>query len=201
VIIELLSGYRPAMIWTTDPPLTTADIDYIRENYVPLGAACAGRHETPERVRVLIDAGRLPEPTYWLPDGTAMVPADYFRLLDEAGSPADVRAHFARRFLGAGGDAATVDEEWSAYLSGLYGVCLREVTPETIVRKTALVDSVTRLLDHPRSDDAEWRRTLREQVDELDALERDFSPDYDRTRFHEPPTRDRLIATARELYL
>src|SRR5262249_11638172 len=168
------------MLWTTDPPLTTADIDYIRENYVPLGAACAGRRETLERVRALIDAGRLPEPTYWLPDGTAMVPADYFRLLDEAGSPAGVQAPFARAFLGAGGDRATVDEEWSAYLSGLYGVCLREVTPETIVRKAALVASLTRLLDEPRSDEADWRGTLREQVDELDSLERDFSPDYDR---------------------
>ena len=55
--------------------------------------------------------------------------------------------------------------------------------------------------DEPRPDDEQWRRTLRQQVDELDALERDFSPDYDRARFDVPPTRDRLIAAAREQYL
>jgi Family of unknown function (DUF6058) len=187
--------------WTKDPPLTTADIDYIRSNYVTIDEACSGRRETPERVRALIDAGRLPEPSYWLPDGTAMVPADYLQLLDDAGSVGDLRAHFARRFLAAGGDPAELDEEWRGYLSGLYGVCLREVTPETIIRKTALVDSLTRKLADPEPDDADWRRSLREQVDELDALEREFSPDYDRTRFDEPPTRDRLIVAARELYL
>jgi Family of unknown function (DUF6058) len=201
VLIEVLGPYGPAMTWTVDPPLTVADIDYIRSNYVPLEEACAERRETPDRVRALIDAGRLPDPSYWLPDGTAMVPADYFRLLDDAGSLADTRTHFSRRFLAAGGNPAELDEEWRGYLSGLYGVCLREVTPETIVRKTALVDSLTRLLDEPRPDDGRWRRTLREQVDELDALERDFSPDYDRARFDVPPTRDRLIVAAREQYL
>ncbi len=188
------------MIWTTDPPLTAADIDYIQSNYVTIEEACAGRRETPERVRAHIEAGRLPEPSYWLPDGTAMVPPDYFRLLDDAGSIPELRRHFSRRFLAAGGDRAEVDDEWRAYLSGLYAVCLREVTPETIVRKTALVDSLTRMLAEPRPDDDEWRRLLGEQVDELDSLEREFSPDYDRARFDEPPTRDRLIAAARDQY-
>jgi hypothetical protein len=34
----------------------------------------------------------------------------------------------------------------------------------------------------------------------FDALEREFSPDYDRTRFEQLPTRDRLVAAARDRY-
>jgi hypothetical protein len=46
-----------------------------------------------------------------------------------------------------------------------------------------------------------WREQLREQVDELDAIERDFSPDYDRgDRFAQLPSRDRLIIAARQRY-
>ena len=52
-----------------------------------------------------------------------------------------------------------------------------------------------------KPDDDSWRQTLRAHVDELDSLERDFSPDYDRSeRFDELPSRDRLIAAARERY-
>jgi Family of unknown function (DUF6058) len=75
------------------------------------------------------------------------------------------------------------------------------VTPEAIVRKTALVASLCELLMLPRPRNADWRRALREQVDELDALEREFSPDHDRSDEHErPPTRDLLIGAARERY-
>jgi len=53
----------------------------------------------------------------------------------------------------------------------------------------------------PRPRNAEWRQELREQVDELDALERDFAPDFDRSDEHDrPPTRDLLIESAREHY-
>jgi hypothetical protein len=48
--------------------------------------------------------------------------------------------------------------------------------------------------------DGEWRARLRRDVDELDALERQFSPDYDRQRFERPPSRDLLIKTAHERY-
>lgn len=100
----------------------------------------------------------------------------------------------------AGG--ADVAGEWESYLSGIYGVCLREVTPETIVRKGELVRSVCELLMLATPADPEWRRLLGEQVGELDALEREFAPDYDRDprRFGRPPTRDLLIAAARERY-
>lgn len=154
-----------------------------------------------DSVRRQIVAGRLPRPSYVLDDGTEMVPADFFELADEAGAPQRVRADFKRRFVDAGGDPAGAEEEWLFYLSGVYGICLREVSPETIVRKSALMEGIGRLLDQPRPDEAEWRHDLRDQVDELDALEREFSPDFDPgDRFEQPPSRDRLVAATRERF-
>jgi hypothetical protein len=47
----------------------------------------------------------------------------------------------------------------------------------------------------------DWGQALREQVDELDALEREFSPDYDRSdQMDRPPTRDLIINAARQRY-
>ena len=56
------------------------------------------------------------------------------------------------------------------------------------------------MLARPRQ--ADWRRRLRAEVDELDALERQFTPDFDRDeeRFGRKPTRDLLIDAARERY-
>src|SRR5919198_275047 len=111
--------------------LTDADIAYISQNYCRLEELCEGRRESPEEVRALTEERRLPRPSYVLPDGTGMFPADYFRLVDEA----------------------------------------------------------------------DWREALREQVDELDELEREFSPDYDRSeQLDRPPTRDLIIRAARERY-
>jgi hypothetical protein len=161
------------------------DLDYIRRNYVPLEQA----------VQDAIEGGVLPRPSYVLPDGTQMVPADYLALVD-------VRPSFERRYLTAGGRLDELDEDWQAYTSGTYGVCLQQVAPETIVRKGVLVASLTHLLDEPREDDPEWRAALRDQVNELDQLEREFAPDYDRNveRFGRPPTRDLLIKAARERF-
>jgi hypothetical protein len=47
---------------------------------------------------------------------------------------------------------------------------------------------------------AAWCADLRSAVDELDVLERPFSPDYDRRRFGVPPTRDELIDGARRRF-
>jgi Family of unknown function (DUF6058) len=175
--------------------LTDADVAYIRANFVPLAELAAGRDED---VADLIARGLLPRPTYVLPDGTEMVPPDYFALADEAGGAERLPAEFARRCQSLGLDAA---EEWEAYLTGVYGVCLREVSPETIARKDALVGSITALLDDPTPDDPDWRARLRADVDALDEIEREFSPDYDRSdRFPLPPTRDRLIRAARERF-
>ena len=179
---------------------TAADLAYIRTNYVTLDELCAARDEGPAEVRLLIDEGLLPRPSYVLDDGTEIFPADYFRLADEAGGPAALRAHFAERLRAAGGEE--VESDWRAYLAGIYGVCLREVTPEAIARKARLVSSLCELLVLARPADPEWRERLRSEVDELDELEREFSPDYDRNeeRFGRKPTRDLLVAAARERY-
>jgi Family of unknown function (DUF6058) len=178
--------------------LTAADIAYIRADYVTLDELCAERDEEPADVRRLIAEGVLPRPSYVLQDGSEMFASDYFRLVDDAGGPAALRAHFADRLRAAGGDDLASD--WQAYLAGIYGVCLRDVTPETIVRKARLVSSLCELLMLARPADPEWRERLRAEVDELDELEREFSPDYDRdeARFGRKPTRDLIITTARE---
>jgi len=184
--------------------LTDADIDYMRDNYVTLDELCADRSETPEQVTHLIEQQVLPQPSYVLDDGTGFFPRDYFRLADEAGGPNELRSTFAARYRAAR-EAEQADDGleqvWETYLEGVWGICLRDVTPETIGRKNALVSSLSELLMLARPSSPEWRRALRAQVEELDALEREFSPDYDRGDAQERlPTRDLLITAARERY-
>jgi hypothetical protein len=184
-----------------NPAFTEADLRYVRANYFTLEELCADRDETPTEVRELVERGTLPAPSYVLDDGTEMFPADYFVLVDLAGGPAGLREEFDRRHRAAGGDPAELDEDWDGYMDGIYGICLRQVVPETMVRKAQLVNSLTALLAEPRADDESWRARLRREVWELDALEREFSPDYDRSeRFPTPPSRDRLVEAARERY-
>src|SRR5215211_6977076 len=171
--------------------ITAADVAYVEANYFTLGQLCVGRAETPAAVKRLIAGGVLPAPSYVLDDGTEWFPADHFVLVDQAGGTDVLRSHFESRHEAAGGDPVVREADWEGCLSGLYGVCLRQVSPETMVRKTQLVESLTALLAKPERDSGEWRAQLRRQVWELDALEREFSPDYDRVRFNELPTRDR----------
>jgi hypothetical protein len=179
--------------------LTEADLAYISANYRTLEDLCNGRPESPDDVRNLIEARRLPAPSYVLPDGTSMFPADYFRLVDEAGGPDGLREQFAARHRAA--DGKDVDQDWEMYLDGIWGICLRDVVPETIVRKNTLVSSLCELLVLARPGEEDWRQALREQVDELDELERQFSPDFDRSaQMDRLPTRDLIINAARERY-
>ena len=173
--------------------MTAADVAYVEANYLSLEEACAGRAETPDQVRALAAAGELPQPSYVLPDGTEMVPADYFAIADAG------RDAFERDFLASGGSPDEVDAEWDGYLSGAYGVCLKEQTPTNIVRKEALVKAVSGLLASPEPVDSGWRSRLRTAVDELDELERPFAPDYDRARWG-PSSRDRCVTAPRERY-
>jgi hypothetical protein len=180
---------------------TEADLAYLSANYRTLEELCEGRAESPENVRTLIDERKLPQPSYVLPDGTGMFPADYFRLVDEAGGADNLREHFAERHRAAsrGQRVERVEQDWEMYLDGTWGICLWEVVPETIVRKNVLVSSLCELLVLARPGEPDWRRALREQVDELDDLERQFAPDYDRSdAVDRPPTRDPIIAVARQ---
>ena len=95
--------------------------------------------------------------------------------------------------------AEAAAEEWTNYLGGMYAVCLREVTPETIFRKERLVRRLTEQLASPAPQDPAWRARLRADVDALDQLVRPFAP-YDRVRFGGPVSRDRLITAAKARY-
>jgi hypothetical protein len=178
---------------------TAADTEYVRANYFTLEQLCAARDESPDEIRALIAVRRLPKASYVLDDGTEMFPADYFRFVDEVGGPDALRGRFAERLVtaGAGDD---LDLHWQAYMDGIYGACLWDVTPETIARKAKLVSSISELLMLARPAEEDWGQRLRDEVDELDALEREFAPDYDRdeARFGRKPTRDLLIDAARE---
>jgi hypothetical protein len=179
-----------------------ADLAYLRANYMTLVELCAGRSETAEQVWVLIERGPLSRPSYVLRGGTGMFPADYFRLVDDAAGPEALREHFARRHRAASlaqdADPEALADDWEAYLGGVYGVCLREVTPETIVRKSVLVASVCQLLVLARPRSADWREALRAHVDEL---ERESAPDYGRSAENErPPTRDLLVTAAHQRF-
>ena len=119
-----------------------------------------------------------PGPSYVLDDGREFYPKDYQEQeVDEERFKARLMQEMERRGLSLDPDA-----EWEAYLAGLYGVCLRAATPENIVRKEALLNRIDDLVDK-----------LRIAVGSLDALEREFAPDYDRLRFGRPTTRDTHI--------
>jgi hypothetical protein len=75
---------------------------------------------------------------------------------------------------------------------------MRDVTPETIIRKRTLIDAIEGLLADPRSDNDTWASALRENEDERDSIEKNFAPNYDRARF--VPTRDTYIRDVRERY-
>ncbi|HEY2259710.1 MAG TPA: DUF6058 family natural product biosynthesis protein [Solirubrobacteraceae bacterium] len=166
------------------------DIEYVRTTFVAMEDA----------VRPLVERRVLPQATYVLPDGTPMVPPDHAGLLDDAGGDPDaVAARFQERFLAAGGAPAALGEEYESWLTGDYGACLWQTTPEAIVAKCGLMEAITALLADPRESDQRWRAATRAAVDALDALERPFAR-YDRERFGGPSSRDRLIAATRERY-
>jgi Family of unknown function (DUF6058) len=190
-----------------EPFFTEADRIYIRANFFELEELCADRPEDPAEIRLLIAEGRLPQPSYTV-DGRGMFPADYFELYDDAGGTAGLRELFEDRYRAAARDqpqlvtADGLKTAWRAYLAGVWGQCLREVTPESIVRKRTLVDSLCKLIALPRPGSDEWRERLRAEVTELDQLEREFAPDYDRADDwnERRPTRDLLIEVARDRF-
>jgi hypothetical protein len=168
---------------------TPGDIAYVRAHYVTLAQLARGRGEGDW------PGTRMPRATYRLADGSAWYPRDWWRLLDDAGDLARLPALFARRLAAASdalGHPVDPEEEWQAYLAGLYGACLRDVTPEAVVHKERLVVRLDRALADPRPEDAGWLATLRRDVDALDGLTRPFAA-CDRTRFGRPTSRDRLI--------
>jgi hypothetical protein len=185
------------------PTFSEEDVAYVTSGFVELGDLCRSGGRDVDEVRGWIADGLIPKPTYVLSDGRVMVPSDLLQLADDAGGIENVRAEFTRRLTQAAHAARSVhdpEEEWNAYLSGEYGVCLRHVSPETIVEKTSLMRWIEELLTSPRPEAADWIAALKRAVDSLDELERPFAPHYDRLRFGGPSSRDRLITAVRERY-
>jgi hypothetical protein len=164
---------------------TPADLQYINTQFVPLEDLCVWRAVNVETVRRRIGARELPAPPY---PGLELFPGDYFDLPDD----------IAFRRLYVGPDPAEVE---AAYLDGIYFVCLIHATPRNIMRKSNLVDELHALLAAPQPENESWLRTTRRRIDELDLLERPFSPDYDRARFGRRVTRDELIDEPRRKWL
>jgi hypothetical protein len=159
------------------PVYDSRDIEYITENFIRLDSPRYGEGD--------------PGPSYVI-DGVWYVPTDYF---EQERDPVQFRDRFVAeaRALGLDDAERSAEEAWDEFLTGIYGVCLRRVTPENIARKQALISRIEALTAHPHPEDAEWKLQLRNAVDALDELERPFSPVYDRVRFGRPPTRDTHI--------
>jgi hypothetical protein len=185
-----------------EPRFTPADLAYIEADYRTLGELCEHRRQTPAQVRALIAERRMPGPAYILPGRTEMFPPDYFTLLDAAGDVDSLPGYFAARYRAAatltGLTGDDTGETWEDYLSGLFGVCLRQVSTEAMALKARLMGDIERLTAAPAPDDAGWRTALRSAVDALDQIERPFT-DYDRARWG-APSRDTHINDVRQRY-
>jgi len=161
-----------------------ADVAYVRESYRAIAEADIDR--------------ALPAPSYYDAAGMAYVPRDYItqersreRFYQRA------RLEIARLHLNY--DRAWIEDVWTAYGDGIYGICLREATPETIVNKNALVDRI-RSLETAETKDEDWKEALRTAVDRLDTLERPFCA-FDRNYFGGTVTRDTCITAMRARFL
>jgi hypothetical protein len=170
----------------TEPRYTDADLAYVEAEFRTLDQLCADRADTPDQIGELIGAGTLPAPSYVLPDGRELFPPDYFALIDAAGGPAGLREHFVQQHRAAssalGLTGIDPEEDWRSYLSGEQGATLRELTPEAMVEKAALVTGIDTLVAEPAPDDEGWRERLATEVDDLDELLPPFT-DYDRQRW------------------
>lgn len=188
---------------TSPPRFSTADLEYIRTEYHTLEELCVSRRESPEHVGELISSGRLPRPTYVLPAGSQWFPPDYFALVDAAGGVDELPVYFRVRYTLAAARAGLVDDDaeetWTGYLSGLFGVCLWTVSPESMALKTRLIADIEALTTFGSPSDRGQVVALRVTVDALDQLERPFT-DYDRARWG-GTSRTTYIDQVRETYL
>lgn len=168
------------------PPLTAADETYVRARFRPQGPS--------ERERA--DAGLAPQPSYCLPDGTAMLSAASDPELLAAPDRETLARRFKARWTGAGGRPEDAPAELEAWLGGGYGVCLPDPGPETILAKEGLAQAITALSARARPEEEWWRATLRAAVAAYDALVLPFAS-VDPQRFGAPTSRSRLVDDVR----
>jgi hypothetical protein len=196
-----VAGHRGGLL-DGEAEFSTDDLTYIWAEYRPIEQLCSGRPETSRWLLHAIENEKLPRPAYVLLDGTQMFPPDYFVLLDHARDVDELPFYFRDRYVRAaqsvGLDPNEAGEIWADYLSGMFGICLRFVTPESIAKKVQLVELIERLISAPDPRDHSWRTALRSSVDALDDLERPFT-DYTRRRWGES-SRDRYITATRIRY-
>lgn len=180
--------------------VTAEDVVYITSHFVDAVTLAAGRSSVDG---VLALAGTsLPAASYRLADGSSWFARDWWRSHDDAGGAAGIRALFTRRYRAAARAldfAGDLDGDWDAYLAGQFGVCLRDVTPETIVWKEWLVVRIGAALDDARPDDPRWLDRTGADIAMLDGIEKPFAI-CDRARFGGTTSRDRLITAARARY-
>jgi hypothetical protein len=161
--------------------LAGLDERYIRDNFVPLDEVAASWPGGPAEIRSAVAARRLPQPAYRLDDGTDMVANDFLAQVREAGSIEGLPGWFTREYveaarrLGVDGSPAAVEEQWQAYLSGGYSVCLRQTTPAAIAEKSRRITDIEQLLADPHPADGVWQKQLRQAVEGLGAIERQFA--------------------------
>jgi hypothetical protein len=184
--------------------IDSRDEAYVRTWFVDLELlARVHRWRSADLLRA-IDERRVPGPSYILADGTRMVPGDYFALVGPPEELESLRERFETRLIAAAGAEHLTDEEredsWAGYISGGFGVCLKDVSPESIVAKGRFITAIEQLLAAPREDDTEWVENLRAAVDRLDALEKPFAL-FDRDYYGGPVTRDRYVTAVRDRYL
>ncbi|HEV3153246.1 MAG TPA: DUF6058 family natural product biosynthesis protein [Candidatus Baltobacteraceae bacterium] len=140
----------------------------------------------------------LPAASYYDSEGNAYVPDTYENQERD-------RARFVQRAaaemtrLKASYDDDWLAEAWEAYWDGIYGMCLKDPTPENIVRKNWLIGQISALLATPRESDPAWLDALNKRVDELDELELPFCA-FDRAYFGRPVSRDVYVSAVRERY-
>jgi hypothetical protein len=178
-----------------------ADLPYLGSTFVTLDTLARAHGHDPARVRRAIADRLLPGVPYVLADGTELVAPDYFELAHLAGDFEALPGWFASAYERASArypEAGTAEEQWEEYLTGIYAVCLRAVTPASIVAKGELMDTIERLTADPAPENEQWRSELTAAVDALDALEKPFAA-FDRERFG-PVSRDRCVTAVRERF-
>src|SRR5438270_7175061 len=139
------------------------DIAYVRENFSTLAGLCQESGADEAAIRHDIALGHRPRGSYRVADGTEFFPRDYFASYAERGAFLRRMREAARHEQIALSDA-DIEEEWQSYLTGVYGVCLKQATPENIVRKNALLQRIERLIAEPQPHNTTWLRELSESV-------------------------------------
>jgi Family of unknown function (DUF6058) len=191
----------PASSFPVACAITPLDLHYVRSHYQTLESIAQQRGEHVDELARWVGEA-LPGPTYELADGSRWFAPDWGRLYDDAGAAPRIATLFERRLCAAAaalGEPVAFAAAWSAYLRGLYGACLREVTPETIVAKARLVRRIDAAIARPALSDPAWRAELRDDVGALDGLLRSFA-ECDRVRFGRPTSRDRYVDEVRRRY-